>query len=128
MSSKTTTNAPQSDAAQTLKHRHGTHIVAWSVLFVLFAAAAVLWLLAAATMLLAEWTGSDIVAAAVLGGFLALLALCIYLIWIRPAAERAAERIETVCSVAAMTSEAFSWVREKYRFLKLLIAVVRRNW
>ena len=107
--------------------RGGTHIVACVVLFVLFSVAAVMLLLAAGAMLLAEWLGSCLLAAAVLGGFMALLALCVYLIWIRPAAMRAAERIETVYSAAAMTGEAIGWVREKYRFLRLLLAVIRRR-
>ena len=127
MNSRTTTNSP-SGAKRAKSGGHGSHIVPAVLFFVLFAAAAVMLLFAAAAMLLAEWFDSEIIAAAVLGGVLLLLAWGIYMIWIRRAVENISQRLETVYSVATTAGEAFGWVREKIRFLRLLLAVVRRNW
>ena len=128
MSSKTTTNTASPAAQRTDNHRGSAHIAAAAVMFVLSAVAAVMLLLAAASMLLAEWLDSELLAAAVLGGVMALAALAIYLIWIRPAAVRMAARIESLFAVAATAGEAIDWIREKYRFLKLLLVFIRRNW
>ena len=127
MSSGTTTNSP-SGAKRAKSGGHGSHIVPAVLLFVMFAAASAVLLFEAATMLLAEWFGSEIIAAPVLGGVLALLAWGVYMIWIRRAAERLSQQFDTVCSVAATAGEAFDWVRGKIRYLKLLLAVIRRNW
>ena len=97
-------------------------------MFGMFSVTSVLLLFAAAAMLLAEWFDSAVVAAAVLGGVLALLAWGMYMIWLRPAADRLAQRLETVYSVALITGQAYDWVKSKIRFLTLLLAVIRRKW
>ena len=129
MNSKTTTNsAPHGTGTENRPRHSGSHLVPASVFFVLFAAASVLMLLFAAAMLLAEWFDSDVIAAAVLGAVLALLAWGAYMIWMRRAVDRLSEQLETVYSVATTAGEAFGWIQEKIRFLKLLLAVIRRNW
>ena len=126
MSSKTTTNT--APAGKHPRRHHSSHTVAVMLLFGMFAVASVVMLFAAAAMWLAEWLGSDVLAAAILGGVLALLALGIYLIWLRPAVERITQRLETVYTVALITGHAYDWVKAKVRFLMLLLAVIRRKW
>ena len=127
MSSKTTTN-PRAAHKSTKTKNSGSHLLPAALFFVLFAAASVLMLLAAAAMLLAEWFDSGIIAAAVLGGVLALLAWGIYMIWMRRAVELISERLETVYSVAARAGEAFGWVQARLRYARLLLAVIRSRW
>lgn len=127
MSSETTTNRTAANG-RTQTRRRASHAVPAALLFVLFAVAAVVLLLTAAWMLLAGWLNSDVAASAVLGGVTVLLAWGIYMIWMRPAIELTSERLETVWSVAEMTGQAYGWMKEKIRLLKLLAAVLRSKW
>ena len=126
MSSKTTTNT--TPAGKLPRRHHSSHFVAVVLLFGMFAVASLVMLFAAAAMWLAEWLHSAVLAAAVLGGVLALLAWGIYMIWLRPTVERITQRLETVYTVALVTGQAYDWVKAKVRFLMLLLAVIRRRW
>ena len=128
MSSKTTTNGTHTPVAEHPVRRRRSHLVAGGVAFVMLSAAAVVLLLSAASMLLAEWIGSSVAAAAILGGVLALLAWCVYMIWMRRDIERISEQIQTVYSAAAKAGRAYDWAMEKIRFLRLLLAVIRSKW
>ena len=127
MSSKTTTKS-SSATLRTKSGGDGSHLLPAALFFMLFAVAAWMLLLVAAEMLLAEWLDSDIIATALLGGVLVLLAWGVYMIWMRRAVEHISRQFDTVCSVAATAGEAIGWVQEKIRQLKLLLAVIRRNW
>ena len=124
MSSRPTTNAP----AEHPQTRRRSHLAAGGAVFAILSAAAAVLLLSAAERLLAEWIGSDVIAAAVLGGVLALAAWGVYMIWMRRDIERISEQIETVYSAAAKAGRTYDWVMEKIRFLRLLLAVIRSKW
>ena len=124
MSSRPTTNAP----AEHPQTRRRSHLAAGGAAFVMLSAAAAVLLLSAAERLLAEWIGSDVIAATVLGVVLALAAWGVYMIWMRRDIERISEQIETVYSAAAKAGRTYDWVMEKIRFLRLLLAVIRSKW
>lgn len=128
MNSKRTTNGSRQSPDRTTRHSGCQHIAAAAVLFVLFAAAAAVLLLRAAEMALAEWLGSGLWAAVVLGGVMALVALLLWLVCLRPAVARTSERVESLFAVVGAAGEAIDWVREKYRMLKLLAALIRSKW
>lgn len=109
------------------RNRRRSNTVPAILLFAMLAATAVVMLFASLAIWLSEIIGSSIIATASLGGFLALLAAAVYLIWLRPAFEKWSERLETVYSVARATSQAYDWILDKIRFLSLLLAVIRRK-
>lgn len=85
-----------------------------SVAFLLTALTAALLLLTAGVIGLSKLLGSFIVAALILGGLFALIALLLYIFSIRPAVARVRAQVDTVYDVAQTVKTGYEWLTEKY--------------
>ena len=97
------------------------------LLFALTATIALLLLIAALVLGLAELLGSLIGAAALVGGVFAAGAAGIYFLAIRGPLEQLRARIETVYDVARLVKQAYDWVADKFGFLIRLRDQLRRT-
>lgn len=80
------------------------------VLFVLMMMPAIGLLIAALTMWLAQLLGSAIGACMVAGGGFLLVAMVIYLVWLRGAVRRMQERLETIYETSRVLKSGFDWI------------------
>lgn len=103
------------------------HVIPALVSFVFASAAAIVLFIAAGVVCLAEALDSALWAMLIVGAFMLLLSGVIYFVFVRSAMARVRERIETVYDVARSTREAYEWVIDKYRFVRLLLALLFRN-
>jgi len=101
------------------------HAVPALASFVFLAASAVVLLLGAFVAWLAELLGSCMLAMACVGGALLLSAVVVYFTAVRGAMNYLRDRMETVYDVARLTREAYEWVLDKYRFVRLLLELLR---
>jgi len=81
--------------------------------FALFAIMAILLLLTAFVVWLAERTGSLIIAAALVGAFFAILSTLIYLLVLRDAIRLIGSRLDTVYEVAHTAQTGYEWLTER---------------
>lgn len=104
------------------------HVIPALVSFVFASAAAIVLFISAGVVWLSEALDSAIWAMVIVGAFMALLSGAVYFVFVRTAMARVRERIETVYDVARSTREAYEWVLGKYRFVRLLLALLTRNY
>lgn len=104
-----------------------THIVAVLLWFGLFSAAATVMFFTALITWLSELMHSSVAALSVVGVLLAIAALVLYLTSVRSAVERLRDGAETIYSVARGARDIYNWVLDKYRFLSLLLTLLRRG-
>ena len=81
--------------------------------FVLFAFMAILLLLTAFVVWLAERTGSLIMAAALVGAFFAVLSTAIYLLVLKDAIRLLGSRMDTVYEVARTAQAGYEWLTKR---------------
>ncbi len=88
------------------------------LIFALTAGIALLLLLAAGVIGLAEWWGSLPLALLAAGGLFALIALLLYFMEVRKPMRRLRERAETIYEVAQLLQRGYDWVSDRLRWLR----------
>lgn len=88
------------------------------LIFALMVWIALLLLLAAGVIGLAEWWGSLPLALLAAGGLFAVIALLLYFMEVRKPMRRLRERVETIYEVAQLLQRGYDWVSERLRWLR----------
>lgn len=89
------------------------HLVTPIVVFGITAMIAVVMLLWALVIWLAQLTGSMIWATLILGGFFALVSLIIYLASVRPAVQYISDQLDNIAEMAKIVRSGYNWVSDK---------------
>lgn len=101
------------------EHRNpGGSIVIPLICFIFASIIAILLIIGAFVMWLAELTGSVAVASLITGGFFIVLSAVIYYLSVRRGLEEILDRLDTVYEVASRIKEAYAWLSE-FSFLSL---------
>lgn len=97
------------------------HVVAPIVLFAITATVAVVMLLAALVVWLAEVTGSMIWATLIVGGFFALVATILYFASVQGAIRHIRNQVDTIYEMAQIVHTGYKWATEKFNSILCLV-------
>ena len=89
------------------------HLITPIVVFGITALIAVVMLLWALVIWLAQLTGSMIWATLILGGVFALIALIVYLVSVRPAVQYISDQLDNIAEMAQIVRSGYNWITDK---------------
>lgn len=92
------------------------HLITPIVVFGITALIAVVMLLWALVIWLAQLTGSMIWATLILGGvfaLIALIALIVYLVSVRPAVQYISDQLDNIAEMAQIVRSGYNWITDK---------------
>ena len=89
------------------------HLITPIVVFGITALIAVVMLLWALVIWLAQLTGSMIWATLILGGVFALIALIVYLDSVRPAVQYISDQLDNIAEMAQIVRSGYNWITDK---------------
>lgn len=98
----------------------GGSLLLWLLLFATAAGLAILLLLTAALVALAQALDSYIWSALAIGGVFAIAATVIYLCFVRRSLAYLHEQAATVYEVARLAKNAYEWVADKVRWFRAI--------
>ena len=90
------------------------HLITPIVVFGITALIAVVMLLWALVIWLAQLTGSMIWATLILGGVFALIALIVYLVSVRPAVQYISDQLDNIAEMAQIVRSGYNWITDKF--------------
>ena len=100
------------------------HLITPIVVFGITALIAVVMLLWALVIWLAQLTGSMIWATLILGGVFALIALIVYLVSVRPAVQYISDQLDNIAEMAQIVRSGYNWITDK---LNSILCSVRKS-
>ena len=86
------------------------HLITPIVVFGITALVMLLWAL---VIWLAQLTGSMIWATLILGGVFALIALIVYLVSVRPAVQYISDQLDNIAEMAQIVRSGYNWITDK---------------
>ena len=89
------------------------HLITPIVVCGITALIAVVMLLWALVIWLAQLTGSMIWATLILGGVFALIALIVYLVSVRPAVQYISDQLDNIAEMAQIVRSGYNWITDK---------------
>ena len=98
----------------------GEHLLPWLLLFATAALLAIVLLLTAAVVALAQVLGSYSWSTLALGALFAVAAVAIYLLFVRRALAHLHEQAATIYEVARLAKNAYEWVADKVRWFRAI--------
>ena len=93
------------------------HLITPIVVFGITALIAVVMLLWALVIWLAQLTGSMIWATLILGGVFALIALIVYLVSVRPAVQYISDQLDNIAEMAQIVRSGYNWITDKLNIM-----------
>lgn len=100
------------------------HLITPIVVFGITALIAVVMLLWALVIWLAQLTGSMIWATLILGGVFALIALIVYLVSVRPAVQYISDQLDNIAEMAQIVRSGYNWITDKLNSILCSVLVV----